>query len=390
MMCECMCVHATSIHPWCGNATHALVHAMHRTSVDSYFQPQRNNNEAEEEEEEDGTRGGDHRVTWSDHHHHTAADPDSPSVFYDAEGHSAESPTHHHATTATTSSTSTAANAGSSRPQQRRSINIGTSYYNQPGYQQQRQHDVSTAIPDNEEVEFASVYTAPTVVLTTAEGEGGAHPHHDEQHPDEQGGGVLMMHAGGTSPAEHHHLRHGEDRRSGSSISEYQHNDYYTHLEKTNSCESPRLTVTVASTSTPPHGTDGGVERSSPPTEDGGGGTSSSSSTYHNPEHGAGGGKGVASKGGRAVDGSGGETAERPPQTIEQLLHGKAYGECLTRISLRSQIFRDWKPCLWVFESQDTLLVFRSRIDYMGFHCNPFIDAPTKAYMVSERASSTV
>ena len=78
-------------------------------------------------------------------------------------------------------------------------------------------------------------------------------------------------------------------------------------------------------------------------------------------------------------------SANNKPSTLSQALLGKIYGECLARLSARSLLMKVWKPSFYIFEEQNTLLVFRERSHYLDFKSNPFLSAAEREYTVKKR-----
>jgi hypothetical protein len=66
---------------------------------------------------------------------------------------------------------------------------------------------------------------------------------------------------------------------------------------------------------------------------------------------------------------------------------GQTHGECLSRVSMRSLLMNDWKPCFWVFDEPTLLLVFREKPHYLEYRSNPFLDEETRGYLVKKRIS---
>jgi len=77
--------------------------------------------------------------------------------------------------------------------------------------------------------------------------------------------------------------------------------------------------------------------------------------------------------------------ANRINDNVSPLLVGKMHGECLSRISARTMLTKTWKPCFWVFDSRDVLLVFRERQHYREYCMNPFLDDDTRSYLQKKR-----
>jgi len=75
------------------------------------------------------------------------------------------------------------------------------------------------------------------------------------------------------------------------------------------------------------------------------------------------------------------------PTTLARMLSGKLHGECLARISMRTLLVKEWKPCFWVFHKPNELLVLRKREDYLDFNVNPYLTAEEKEFLVKKRVN---
>ena len=71
-------------------------------------------------------------------------------------------------------------------------------------------------------------------------------------------------------------------------------------------------------------------------------------------------------------------------------LEGKIYGTCLARSSSRSMILKDWKPCFWVLENPNVLMIFRSAENYRGYHENALISPQERQLLVKSRVELSV
>jgi hypothetical protein len=76
---------------------------------------------------------------------------------------------------------------------------------------------------------------------------------------------------------------------------------------------------------------------------------------------------------------------QQAPKTLARLLAGKLHGECLARISMRTLLAKEWKPCFWVFDAPNVLLVFRERAHYLDYHANPYLTAAETDFLVKKR-----
>jgi len=75
----------------------------------------------------------------------------------------------------------------------------------------------------------------------------------------------------------------------------------------------------------------------------------------------------------------------QPQVSLGQLLLGKLHGECLARVSARTLMMKEWKPCFWVFDHPGLLLVFRERQHYLDYAANPYLSKAEKEYTVKKR-----
>jgi hypothetical protein len=66
-----------------------------------------------------------------------------------------------------------------------------------------------------------------------------------------------------------------------------------------------------------------------------------------------------------------------------------ACGQCLCRISLKSILTHDWKPCFWILEADNCLHVFRDKNDYTTFHENSFLDEKTRNFLLKANIELT-
>lgn len=76
-----------------------------------------------------------------------------------------------------------------------------------------------------------------------------------------------------------------------------------------------------------------------------------------------------------------------PPErlTLARLIYARNHGECLARVSLRTLLAKAWKPCFWVFDKPNVLLVFRERSHYLDYHANPYLEEHEREYMIKKR-----
>jgi len=71
--------------------------------------------------------------------------------------------------------------------------------------------------------------------------------------------------------------------------------------------------------------------------------------------------------------------------TLARLIYGRNHGQCLARASLRTLLVKRWKPCFWIFDKPNVLLVFRERFHYLDYHANPYLDDTEREYTVKKR-----
>jgi hypothetical protein len=67
----------------------------------------------------------------------------------------------------------------------------------------------------------------------------------------------------------------------------------------------------------------------------------------------------------------------------------KPNGECLCRISYKSILTHDWKPCVWVLEASNVLHVFRDKNEYYAFHQNPYLDEASRNFLLRAKIELT-
>jgi hypothetical protein len=78
-----------------------------------------------------------------------------------------------------------------------------------------------------------------------------------------------------------------------------------------------------------------------------------------------------------------------PTSDDKQAIKKKPSGQCLCRISVKSVLTHDWKPCLWVLETGNVLHVFRDIKNYQTFHQNTFLDEETRSFLLRAKIELT-